>query len=120
MIWHKPEARYTYTRVKQFMANVLNGNTWYVDTQYTSEADDLVRKQALVAYILVTATGANGKLVLADSSSNPAIKFDLRVPVSGTTEIFRFEAKPALFPNGIRALTLTNAVATVVIVNPGG
>ena len=102
------------------MANVLNGNTWFVDTQYTSEADDLVRKQLLVVYITVTATAANGRIVVGDSGSNPAPKFDLRVAVANTTEIFRFEAKPSLFPNGIRVLTLSNAVATVVIQNPGG
>lgn len=102
------------------MANVLNGNTWFVDTQYTSEADDLVRKQLLVVYVTVTATGANGRIVLGDSGPNPATKFDLRVAAAGTTEIFRLDLKPALFPNGIRAITLSNAVATIVIQNPGG
>lgn len=99
------------------MANILNGNTFYIDT---AGSEDLVRKQALVAYIVVTATGANARIVLNDVGTNPVVKLDLRVATAGTTEIFRFEEKPLLFPNGIRVSTLTNAVATLVISNPGG
>lgn len=102
------------------MANVLNGNTWYVDTVHSTDADDVVRKQALVAYIIVTATGANGRIVLGDSANNPANKLDLRVPVSGTSQIFRFGERPLMFPNGIRCLLISNAVATIVIQNAGG
>ena len=102
------------------MANTLNGNTFYIDTQGSTSDHDLVRKQALVVYVTVTATAANGRIVLSDVGAAPIIKMDLRVPVSGATEIFRFAEKPITFPNGIRVSTLTNAVATVVIVTPGG
>lgn len=102
------------------MANILNGNTWFADTVHSNETDDLVRKQVLVAYVVVTATGANGKIVLGDSGSNPVKKLDLRVKDSGVSQTFRFDMKPVLFPNGISVLEISNAVATVVIQNPGG
>lgn len=100
--------------------NVLNGNTWYVDTAHVSNSDDLVRKQALVVYIIVTATASNGRIVLGDVGANPDIKLDLRVATSGESRIFSFPEKPINFPNGIRAITVTNAVATVIVSNPGG
>lgn len=101
--------------------NILNGNTFYIDTAYVTTADDLTRSQLMVAYIMVTATAANGRIVLGDVGANSTQKkLDLRVPTSGATEIFRFSENPALFPNGLRVFTLTNAVATVIIKNPGG
>lgn len=102
------------------MANVLNGNTFKVDTAHTTDSDDLIRKQALVVYIVVRATGANGRIVLSDVGTNPDQKIDLSIPVSGVTEIYPFEACPLIFPNGVRVAVLSNAVATIVLRNPGG
>lgn len=102
------------------MANTLNGNTFYVDTAFSSSADDLVKKQVLVDYIVVTATGANGRIVIADVGTNPVVKLDLRVATANTSEIFRFAEKPLRFPNGITITLLANAVATIVTETPGG
>lgn len=102
------------------MANTLNGNTWFADTVFNTEADDLARKQLLVVYVTVTSTGANAKIVLGDSGTNPVKKLDLRIAASGVSQTFRFDNSPVLFPNGIRVLEISNAVATVVIKNPGG
>lgn len=103
------------------MANNLNGNSFYVDSAYSTSADDLVRSQALVAYVLVTATAANGRIVLGDVGANSSqIKLDLRVETSGHSEPFRFAENPILFPNGIRVISITNAVATIIIKNSGG
>ena len=103
------------------MANTLNGNTFYVDSAFSTSADDLARSQALVAYVTVTSTSANGRIVLGDVGANSSqLKLDLRVEVSGHSEIFRFAENPILFPNGIRVISLTNAIATVIIKNPGG
>lgn len=103
------------------MANTLNGNSFYVDTAFNTSAEDLVRSQALVAYVIVTATGANGRIVLGDVGANSSqTKIDLRVEVSGHSEIFRFAENPVLFPNGVRVLSLSNAVASIIIKNPGG
>jgi len=95
------------------LANTLNGNTWFVDTAYSSSADDLPLNNLMVEYVIVTATAANAVVVLSDPSTG-AKKFDLRVDTAGRSELFRFESDPVRFPNGIRVLTLTNAVATVV------
>lgn len=95
------------------MANTLNGNTWFVDTAYSSSTDDLALNNLMVEYIVVTATSANAVVVLADPS-NGNKKFDLRVAAAGTSQLFRFESDPVRFPNGIRVQTLTNAVVTIV------
>lgn len=103
------------------MANIRNGNTFYIDTQSSSDADNLIEKQLLVVYILVTATASNGRIVLADTANGTAQnKVDLRVPVAHTTVQFSFETNPLLFPNGLKPEVLSNAVVTVCIKKAGG
>lgn len=101
------------------MANQQNGSTFYIDTAHSTDTDDLEKKNALVSYVVVTATAANGRIVLGDVGSNGATKVDLRVPVSGQSILFHFRNSPMNFPNGIKVLTLANAVATVGITNTG-
>lgn len=93
------------------MANTRNGNTFYVDTQYSVAADEFASKLIRVSSVIVTATAASAVLVLKDSSL--ATKIDLRVATSGATEQFDFDP-PLVFSTSIRPTTLTNAVATVV------
>lgn len=101
--------------------NTLNGNSFYIDTAFVSSSDDLVRSQVLVAYILVTSTAANGIITLGDvGASSTFKKLEIRIPEAGKTELLRFAENPILFPSGIRVLSLTNTVATVIIKNPGG
>jgi hypothetical protein len=94
------------------MANVQIGNSWYIDTAYASAADDLARRVS-VYYIVVTATAAGAILVLSDPSSS-SVKVELRVPTSGSSQVFRFDQLPLVFPNGVRVTTLTNAKATLI------
>lgn len=96
------------------MANVRNANSFYIDTQYAVAADQLAVKGLSVTNILVTATAANGRVVLQDITSTPTNKVDLRVATSGDTQNFEFSSQQLLFPNGIRPSTLTNAVVTVI------
>jgi hypothetical protein len=91
------------------MANVLNGNTLYVDT-----AGDLKTTPTKVYFITVTATAANSILALADTSSSVP-KIELRVATSGATQLFDFSANPLFFPNGVEATTVTTARATLVL-----
>lgn len=102
------------------MANIQNGNTFYIDTQSAADSDDLQKQPAIVTQIIITATGANGRVVLADLGNNPAKKLDLRVVVSGETQHYFFDTSPVVFPSGIKALILTNAIVTVVLKGPGG
>ena len=95
------------------MANTRNSNSWYIDTQYSSATDDLSLNQLQVFAIFVTATAANGQVVLGDPVTG-AKKLDLRVPTANQTQMFTFYETPISFPNGIRVLTLANAVATAV------
>lgn len=92
------------------MANVRFGTTFYIDTQYAVAADELMIKNLKVKYIILTATAANGRIVLTDSGNS---KFDLRVAISGKTEQFDFSQEPIVFSLSLRPTTLSNAVATV-------
>ncbi len=94
------------------MANTLTGNIWYVDTAYSGASDDLTMN-VIMAGAVVTATAANGRLVLIDPKTL-AVKFDLRVATSGESQHFDFSFAPCACPNGLRALTLTNAVASII------
>ena len=96
------------------MANTRGGNTYYIDTQYSasiSATTELVISNIRVHYVLVTGTTSNAHVVLSD---NGITKLDLRVPNSGETRMFRFDAFPVLFTTSIRATTLANALVTVV------
>jgi hypothetical protein len=98
------------------MANTRSNNVWYVDTAHSSAADDLPTGVVLTA-IVVTATAANGRIVLSDPNT-AAIKLDLRVSAesastSGDSRLFDFSNSPIVFPNGIRVSTLTTCVATI-------
>jgi hypothetical protein len=97
------------------LANTRNGNTWYVDTQHSASSDSLAVKGIRVLGVVVTATAANGRIVLSDEQGTPPTKLDLRVATSGDSKHFDFCESPVAFPNGIRPVTLTNAVVTVII-----
>lgn len=96
------------------MANTRSANTYYVDTQYATNEELAVTNIAVLG-VTVSATAASAQVVLADASSGSPKKLDLRVATSGESKHFDFSESPILFPNGIRPLTLTNAVATVII-----
>lgn len=95
------------------MANTRNGNTFYIDTQYSAAADELAVKNIRITGVIVTATGASGRVVLGDSSV--ATKLDLRVATSGETMQFYFDVHPVNFSTSIRPTTLSNAVVTCII-----
>lgn len=92
------------------MANARNGNSWYVDTS----SGTLGTKNYVVYYVTVTATSSNGVLVLQDNAATAINKIDLRVPTSGSTVRFNFSDCPLVFPNGIKAGTVTNCNATII------
>lgn len=100
------------------MANTANGNTFYIDTQYSGASDDLARP-ALVQAIFVTATAANAQVVLSDVTAATVKKVDLRVAAAGTSQLFSLLNCEIAFPNGIRVSTLVNCIATVVFTKSG-
>lgn len=99
--------------------NQINGSTFYIDTVHSTDADDYVKKNALVAWVSVTTTGVNGRIVLSDVGANNPVKIELRIPEANKTVLFHFRSSPMLFSNGIKVLTLTNAVATAGITQTG-
>lgn len=97
------------------MANIRNGNTHYVDSTGTLSETKNVR----VTGIVLTATTAGAVLVLKDPSTS-ALKIELRVAATNTSQYFAFRETPLYFPNGISVFTLTNAKATIVYNEAGG
>jgi hypothetical protein len=90
------------------MANVLNGNTWHVDT-----TGDLPNSAGKVHYVLCTPTSANMVVILQEQVSGNPTKLHVR---SGSTEtvIVSLDGNPIFFPTGIKAATITNAEVTIV------
>lgn len=97
------------------VTSTTNGNTIYITTGTGDIADTQGTK---VMYVILTATSANGRIVLEDTTSTK-VKIDLRVPTSGETKVFDFSAAPLYFPNGINVDTLTTASVTLVVRGQG-
>lgn len=91
------------------VANVRNGNTYYVDS-----TGSLDIKNIKISSIYLTSTGASARIVLSDSSTG-ATKIDLRIAASGESKLFESENASIVFPNGITITTLSNAVATLLL-----
>jgi hypothetical protein len=97
------------------VANTRNGNSFYVDTEYTGASDELAIKNIRVLGVVVTASASPGTLVLSDAQTSEPTKLDLRVATANSTAFFDFSECPITFPNGIRPTTLTDALATIII-----
>lgn len=97
------------------MANVRSGNSHYVDS-----TGSLTTNPVKVIGVLLTATAANGVIVLKDSGGS-ITRADLRNPTSGTTVHFDLSDSPLYFPTGINVTALTNnPVATIIYDGNGG
>ncbi len=93
------------------MANTRAGNTYYIDTQYSS-TEELAVKNLKVLGVVVTASAAGGNILLSDGSVS---KLFLKVATDEDTSYFDFSNSPILFSTSIRPTTLSGAVATVII-----
>lgn len=93
------------------MANVRNGNTFYVDT--TGTLDIGSARNMKIACIWMTSSTTGGGIVLTDTTTG-ALKADLKVSLINDTKIIDcFDAK-MVFPTGI-TVTVTNATATLFL-----
>jgi hypothetical protein len=105
------------------LSNVRNGNTFFIDTQYSASSDELVIAGVRVPYIIVSSSATTNQVILSDSVTGiNKIKFQNidNTGNAGDTRVFDFSENPILFPNGIRPTTLTKCVVTCVIINPTG
>lgn len=93
------------------MANARSGNTYYMDTQYsTNEELSTTGKPLAVTDIIVRSTSTSAVVVLGDGAS---VKFSLAIAADdGVVHIPL--AHPTSFRTSIRPITLTSAVCTVV------
>lgn len=100
------------------MANVRNGNTFFIDT-VAADTDpgtdeNLAIKNIKVKAIFITATAATAILELKDVTTG-AVKFNLREASTGETDYFDLTNLNVVFPNGISPSTVTNMQATLII-----
>lgn len=102
------------------MANVTNGNTFFIDTASGSGGAQIEEQNILVTHIVITCNGSAAQLVLRDNSASPIVKVDLRHPASVGSQAYYFDENPILFPNGIDPSTVTNLTAFVVYKRQGG
>lgn len=98
------------------MANVVNGNTAYID----STGIVINRKNVLASYIIISASSASAQLVLVDpATAGDANK--LNISLTSANDVVQIDLihNPMLFPNGIKVSTATSVVATIVFKNQG-
>lgn len=93
------------------MANVLSGNSYFVDTGSTS----LSTTPTSVVCLIITGHSGNAELILAnnDSGASYPTKLDVHV-ASGDTKHIDLSSTPMFFPSGIRVVTCTNCTATII------
>ena len=92
------------------MANAHAGNSSYVDTAGVLRS----ASNTSVAYVIVTSSAAGGLITLQDNAGTPVDKVTFKVATDEETKVFDFSNTPIVFPNGVKASTVTDCVATVV------
>lgn len=95
------------------MANVVNGNTIYIDT--TDDISVASNTNIKVSYITIRAGAADARIELKDNQSSAVNKVDLSVITIGETKLFDYSRKPIVFPNGIDATVTNSAIVTLVV-----
>lgn len=90
------------------MANVRNGNSYYVDSTGTLDIGALA-----VASILLTSNGGAGTITLQDNTAPATNKMTIKVP-NNESVLIDFNLKPVSFAKGIVVSALTTALATIV------
>ena len=99
------------------MANIRNGNTFFMDTVAADEVPattgNLNAPSVRVKGLIVSGVGGNADLDLHDCTTD-AHKLHVYAS-SGTTVALDFSNSPIIFPNGIHVSTCTNTEATVII-----
>lgn len=100
------------------MANTRNSNTFYIDTAYSVATDELGIPNVSVAYIVLTSSANPGVLTLKDSAG--ATKITIKTATANETKVIDLRSYPISFPSGIRPTTVTDCVATLVIIDSRG
>lgn len=94
------------------MANVRNGNSYYIDTASVN----LDVSGVQVIGIILTGSGGAAELALADNISGASYPSKINVQAaSGSTVHIDISDSPLVFPNGIRVVTATNTKATLIL-----
>lgn len=99
------------------MANARYGNTFYIDTQYSSAVDELAVTNIKVTGIILNSTAiSSSHLLLTDGGNN---KIDLRGNSLGGSIYFDLSNSPVVFSTTIRPTTLSNVTATLIVKETG-
>lgn len=100
------------------MANILNGNTYYVDTVSSSVATALAADDVSLLGIIYHTDSANQHLVLNDINGQSAagsLKIQVGNLSAHETVYLDFSNNPIRFPKGIWISTLDSGVATLIV-----
>jgi len=97
------------------MANVRNGNTFFIDTASGSGGAKLAELNVLVLGVTVSPSGGAATLTLADAQSPAVVKLTLTVPSGVAAQYYDFSENPILFPNGIDPTAATTVQATAIV-----
>lgn len=99
------------------MANVRNGNTWYVDT--AGESLDVLNVR--VTSVILTAGAGIAELLLGDGSSVASYpnKTSIKAAAETTVQVI-LDTTPVVFPNGIRIKTLTSGAQATLLTTTAG
>ena len=98
------------------MANVINGSSMKID----STGDVLIAKNIIVTHMIMIAKAANAVFELQDSDGSIfKDKIRLDIDTINKTETLDLTEGPMVFPNGVRAKTVTNCEATLIFRRQG-
>jgi len=98
------------------MANVVSGSSMKIDTT----GDVLLGKNIIVTHMIMVSTAANAILELQDSDGTTfKDKIRLDIDAINKTEKLDLTEGPMVFPNGVRAKTVTNCQATLIFRRQG-
>jgi len=99
------------------VANMRNGNTWYVDTVDESLSVANIR----VTGIVLTAGSGISELLLGDAYSDSAYPNKISIKAAADTTVqIRLEDTPLVFPNGIRIKTITSGAQATLLTSTAG
>ncbi len=96
------------------MANVQNGNSFYVDSTGALTTSKNVR----VSQIVFTPAAANDQMILKNEGTSGALKIKIRGSTANETTSIQFTT-PLIFPGGIYVDTVTSGALATIITTGG-
>lgn len=104
------------------MANVLNGNTYYVDTASSTGTNILDFQDVTVLAVVFTSGTAGANFVLNDIAAGGSVgsaKLKGSIVTANDTLFLRLADSPIRFPSGIYVSILSSGTLSLVVKQKG-